>query len=343
LTSEMATLNTAGPRSTGAAFPNPSTAISPDPSSSTQTLINNKSKACAGSANHSKEMSEVNRRAFNESRNVFEKILFVFVMISYSILLILPDMVLYRLGIRNNNNRKFRLRRVTTSPRIWIGEYLMPVASSNCVIIQGKDGRLLLRSPPEPTPNIVQAIRDEGEPAAILVTVAHDTYADRWKEMFPRAQVICPRNDMQTVNNRVHVDIALEDAGEFLKTFHVVRTISTAEWTRTEDVVLILQLENGKLAASFGCGIENPQGSIWSPSSWRDVILGRSGLGISRIYAYLMACNSERAQAMWQEIASIPNLDTLIFLHGEPIVGEQDLQTLMQRVNLSKMKLKIGS
>jgi len=247
-------------------------------------------------------------------------------------------MLLHELGVRNNHATKFRLRRIITAPRIWIAEYVMPVSSSNVVVIQGKDGGLLLRSPPEPTPAVVQAIRDQGEPTALLVSQAHDTFADKWKHMFPDAIVIAARDDIPAINNRVKVDLALEDAGEFLQNFHIVRTISTAEWTRYEDTVLILELKPGKFAASLGCGFVNEVESMWSPLYWRDAFVGRTGFGILRVFAYIFARNPEKAQSMWQEIADIPGLSTLIFLHGEPII-DADIKTIMSKVNLAKMKL----
>jgi len=275
--------------------------------------------------------------AFRETRTWLGKFLFVLAVLSHFLLFAIPNMLLHELGVRNNHATRFRLRRIITAPRIWIAEYVMPVASSNVLVIQGKDGGLLLRSPPEPTPAVVQAIRDQGEPTALLVSLSHDTFADKWKHMFPDAIVIAQREDIPAINNRVKVDLALEDAEEFLKNFYVVRTISTAEWTRFEDAVLILELKPGKLAASFGCGFVNDVESMWSPLYWRNALVGITGFGIKRIFAYLFARNPEKAQSMWQEIADIPGLDTLIFLHGEPII-DADIKSIMSKVNLAKMK-----
>jgi len=262
------------------------------------------------------------------------------VIFAHFVFFAIPNMILYRLGIFNNHAKKFRLRRIITLPRIWIGEYVLPMGStSNVLVIQGNDGGLLLRSPPEPTPAVVQAIRDLGEPTALLLTLSHDAFADKWKEMFPLARVIAPRNDIPAINNRVRVDLAIEDAREVLENFHIIQTISTSEWTRLEDFALVIQLHPPqRLAVSFNCGVSNTVEPMSSLSYWRNLLLGRNGLGVPRTFAYLFARNPEKAQQMWHEISQIDGLYALFFLHGEPIIGG-DVKSMMSNVNLTKMRL----
>jgi hypothetical protein len=263
------------------------------------------------------------------------------VILAHFLFLGIPDMLLHKLGLRNN--AKFRLRRVITEPKVWVGEYTMPVASSNCVVFQGVDGKLLIRSVPEPTEKIVQLIREEGEPAAFLVTLSHDTFVDKWKQLFPSALVICPEMDVAAVQNRCKVDMTLEDAQEYLETnFRVKEMLKTTGWTRgCEDAALIVELEPGKLAVSFGCGFCNTPPEVTSVQYWRDLLLGRHGLGLSRTYAYLFAKDPVKAQEMWTRLRNMEGLDSLLFLHGEPIVGMKGerMRQIMDMVNLRTMRL----
>jgi hypothetical protein len=287
---------------------------------------------------HTKEIVHILGQAWAGMTTWFGKAMFLLVALAHLFILGLPDIIFHKLGLRNNN--KFRLRRVVTSPKVWVGEYIMPVASSNCVVFQGIDDTLLIRSPPEPTPAIVQAIRDEGEPAAFLVSLSHDTWVDKWKELFPAALVICPKADVASVDNRCKVDLTLEDAAEYLRTnFRVVQTINTNDWSRTEDYVLILELEPGKLAASLGCGFCNVPPNITSPVFWRNLMLGLQGLGVKSPYAYFFVKDQAKQQEMWNTLRNMKGLDTLLFLHGEPIVAkrEGEMQQIMDLAHLKRM------
>jgi hypothetical protein len=288
---------------------------------------------------HTKETVHIVAQAYADMTTWFGKAMFLLVTLAHFLVLGLPDMMLQKLGVRNN--KKFHLKQVVTTPKIWVGEYKMPVATSNCVVFQGLDDTLLIRSPPEPTPAVVQAIRSEGEPAAFLVSLSHDTFVDKWKELFPSALVICPEADVTSVENRCKVDLTLEDAAEYLSTnFRVVQTISTVDWSRTEDYVLILELEPGKLAASLGCGFRNAPPDVASPLFWRNLMLGRQGLGIQSAYAYIFVKDQDKAQEMWNKLREMKGLETLLFLHGDPIVAkpEGEMNKIMSMVNLRRMR-----
>jgi hypothetical protein len=304
-------------------------------------MVNNVMKD--GNPRHTKEVILQCQEAYRDMQTWYGKALLLLVVLANFFLLSLPNMILHKLGVRNNS--EFRLLRVTTAPRIWIGEYIMPVGSSNCVIIHATDGSngLFIRSPPEPTPRIIQAIRDEGEPAAFLVSEHHDTFVDKWKQLFPQAQVIAQRADAAIVENRCHVDMILEDSAEFLKKFNIIQAFSTGDWTRYEDCVLIVDMGEGtsiKLAALFGCGFMHRPPQLTSPLYWRNLFVGRQGFGIESLYAYLFVKDPKRAQEMWRQLRDMDGLDTLIFLHGEPIVGSgSEMRRIMSTVNLNRMRL----
>jgi hypothetical protein len=285
---------------------------------------------------HKREFANLAYDAWDDMRTFIGKAMFLMVMLAHFLFLALPDLLLYKVGFRSN--KKFHLKRVITSPKIWVGEYVMPVASSNCIVIQGVDGKVLIRSPPEPTPQIVQQIKEEaGEPAAFLVTLAHDSYVDQWKKLFPSALVICPEMDVKSIQNRCPVDQTLEEAMEYLQTnFRVKNVLSTKEWTRgCEDFVMIMELEEGKLAASLGCGFCNSPPDVTSPLFWRNLMLGRQGLGLQTSYAYMFVQDQGKAQELWKQLRDMEGLDTILFLHGEPIVGRKaEMKQILDLVNL---------
>jgi len=293
---------------------------------------------------HSKETMQIVSDAFTETRTIVGKMLFMVVMFAHFVLMALPDRLLHLFGVRNNSlPGKFRLEKVSESPAIWVGEYVMPVGSSNTIILQGRDGTLFIRSPPEPTQEVIQTIRQLGEPSALFLTLSHDTFGDRWKEMFPNAKILAMGRDAQSVSNRVAVDSDLESATQVLQNFNIERVISISEWSRKEEPVLILNLGQGRKAAMFGCGFtgQSQSSSMLSFWYWRDVVLGRTCLGMMSVYAYLFVKEnkSSEAQLMWRQISEVQGLDTLLFLHGRPIAGDANLKAKMERVNLTHLRL----
>jgi hypothetical protein len=121
--------------------------------------------------------------------------------------------------------------------RIWTVEYAMRSSTSNCVIVKGNDGKLLLRSPPPiTTPQVVEVVTAIGEPGIILASILHDTFTDQWKEKFPQAIVL-----------------AFEDNEKLLKENYNVK-VCPMTFTRYDDQYLVVQLKDKKLSYLMPCG-----------------------------------------------------------------------------------------
>ena len=256
------------------------------------------------------------------------KILYIIFFVVFFIVVGIPDQITYILGLRSNK-KQFNLKRITTSPVVFVGEYAMPTAYSNCVVIKGKDGKLLIRSPPQPLPHIVARIKEEGDVGVIIVSSAHDTYADKWKELFPSAVVIGPKADIPLLNDRVQVDYAAEDADEILSNYHIVKRMAITSFSRYEDHIYLIQLESGKIVASLSCGFSNVPFSFHNPFHWRYMIPG-TGVKINRLYGLVFVKSHANLRAFWQELAQIPGLIGLIFLHGETIMNESLPEILLR-------------
>jgi hypothetical protein len=275
---------------------------------------------------HSAEVQAAIVESF-KSKSFLGKCQFILGVLATVFSMVIPDQLTYALGLRSNKrNGRFKLKRVITNPPIWVGEYHMPVATSNCIIVKGKDNTLFIRSAPEPTEAIMETIKNEcegAEPSVLLVSLAHDTFAGKWKAIFPKAKIVGQKKDIPTLNVRSQVDIALEDLPKaMLDNFYIKQIISTApDFTRYEDAILILDLPDNKRVALLGCGFNNNQGAWYNPLNLRYVLAGTFGLGLLRPYSLFFTKSHKRAQQLWEEVAKTPNLIGLIFLHGDALVG----------------------
>jgi len=259
---------------------------------------------------------------------VFGKACMMAYMFIVTILVAMPDMLMFKLGLRSNK-RAFKLKRVLTEPEVYLGEYVMPVAASNCVVIKGKNGKVFIRSPPQALPYIVDQVKEIGEVGAIFVTLSHDTYADKWKTQFPSAVVIGPKPDIPYLNNRCKVDLATEDAAKVLSEYYITRVLLTSKFTAKEEDILLIQLPNNKIAACLGCGFGNIEASITQPFTWRYLIALGSGFKMLRTFSLIFTKSHVEARKFWyDELAKIPNLYALLPLHGPAIVGDHIAQML---------------
>jgi len=131
-------------------------------------------------------------------------------------------------------------------------------------------------------------------------------------------KVIAPKQDIAIVENRVKVDLALEDAASLLSNYRINRTLPGASCFRYADVAMVIDLPDGKTAVSLPCGFSNNQIALLNPASWKYFIMG-SGFRITRLFSYLFVKDHKQLNNFERDVAKIPNLVCLIPLHGPPI------------------------
>jgi len=276
------------------------------------------------------------RKSFSEL-TVLGTIYFVIYMTVFALLIVIPQLLAFKLGLRSNKH-SFKLKRVLTSPEVFLGQYFMPVSSSNVVVIKGKDGKLLLRSPPPALPHIVARIREEGEPGVILVTTSHDTFFEKWKELFPQAVVIAQKKDIPVIGNRVKVDIALEDAANVLRNYFVTNWKSTGEALWLEDAVLFIDMPDNRVAASLPCGFGYFPVSLTDPFFWQKLILAGNGFNF-RVSGFTIMKSHRDLCKFWAEVVKTTGLIALLPLHGEELVTVDLPRILASTTPLPEYKL----
>jgi hypothetical protein len=212
--------------------------------------------------------------------------------------------------------------------RIWTVEYAMRSATSNCVIVKGNDGKLLLRSPPPTTiPQVVEEVSKIGEPGVILASLAHDTFTDQWKEKFPQAIVLAGKRDAPIVSDRVKVDATVEDSEKLLKeNYNIVKVLPTT-FTRYDDQYLVVQLKDKKLSCLMPCGYVNMPGF-----SLGRYICATQGLTFVRMFSHVFASDPAQADVQTKQIISEfgTKINSYVFLHGNPLTGPTAAERLLK-------------
>jgi hypothetical protein len=217
--------------------------------------------------------------------------------------------------------------------KIWQFTYMMHGHCSNCIIIKGNDGKLLLRSPPPiHTTDAVDTINKLGEPGIILASLAHDSFIDQWKDKFPHVKIISGKTDLEVISDRVKVDVAIEDSGKLLENYYITKVLPTM-FTRYEDHYLVLQLPGRQYICLMPCGYAN----ITDPGI-AGLIEGTNGLTFMRLFAHLFAANPANADRQtWQIVSEFPEMKTFVFLHGTPL-GGPDASKRMLKVHADKAR-----
>jgi len=268
---------------------------------------------------HHGEVFQALNEAF-ENLGVLGRILFILYALLMIILVYLPNRLLSLLRLRSNKSA-FTLKGVATTPEVYMANYYTASGISNTILIKGHDKKLLIRSPPPPLPEIVERVTKQGDIGAILVSLTHDTYAAEWKKLFPDAVVVGQAKDIPALNQRVQVDVALEDATDLLKNYFVLKVMPMSRFLRYEDATLLIDLPDSKIAACLGCGFSNDPFSIYEPTTWQGLITGVS-LRMHRSFGFIFVKDHRALRKFWQEeLAGVKCLSTLIFLHGEPVIG----------------------
>ena len=274
---------------------------------------------------HRKTSASAIKAGFSEA-TYLEKLV-AFITLFFLIFFIrLPGAILVKLGFYSNKN--FKLKRVfSSSPEIYSGEYYTGVAISNVIVVKGKDGSLLLRSPPPMIPQVLEEILEIGKPKAILVTVSHDTHSTAWKEKFPDLIVLGSKQDEEVLDKRTKVDVFLEsdEAKELLKNYYVTEIVHTKKWTRIGDEpILIMKLDEKRTCISVGCGISNfVDESYLDPLFFGRLIVGFSGgFRLLRPYALFFSKDLNAGQEIWNKLTEIEDLHGLLLVHGKSLVGK---------------------
>jgi hypothetical protein len=210
--------------------------------------------------------------------------------------------------------------------RIWQFTYTMRGHSSNCVIIKGSDGKLLLRSPPPfDIPGSLHIINKLGEPGVILASLAHDTFIDQWKQKFPEVKVISGRADLDVISDRVKVDVSIENSGKLLENYFIVKVLPTM-FTRYEDQYLVVQIPGTQNICLMPCGYaNNNHGGLGG------YIMGAHGLTFMRVFAHMFAANPSNADRQTRQIISeFPDMKAFVFLHGSPLAGPDASEKMLK-------------
>lgn len=295
-------------------------------------------------AAHNDEMIAIVKKSLSELKSVKEILGLCLTIPVLLLFKILPGVLSLKLGLSKPD--QFKLKRVITKPEIWLGKYLAKsgVEEPNCVIIKGKDGTLLMRSPPPLTPEIQRTIEFEGKPCAILVSSAHDTFADQWKQAYPDLVVLAPQAEREVISNRVQVTHTLEDVKgceALFDNFYIVKSIPfnlDNSGFRFADNVLELDLGSGKRALSLTCGFVNNKVSYTNPRSYLKLIQGTAGLRLLRQFSYLFMEDLTKCQSMWRSLATdTPELRALLPLHGDELISD-DVASMMMKVPITRSR-----
>ena len=222
---------------------------------------------------------------------------------------------------------------------VYVLEYATSHGESNAVIVRGADGGLFIRSPP-PTgvPGVVADLEKLGRPAALLCSVAHDTHADEWKQLFPDALVLSARRDVDVVSSRARVDMVLEEAPPAWLANYGIEAVTVAAYERSADHYIAVRADAGQEGAPrlllLPCGIaRTPVGdgawllTLASPATWVRQLLGvgtifNHGVRFVRLANYLFMGDVRPVEAQLRDVvaADKAGFDGLVFLHGPALL-----------------------
>jgi len=113
--------------------------------------------------------------------------------------------------------------------------------------------------------------------------------------------------------------VTIEDSAELLKNYRITNSFPIDGWCRFSDYFYEMKLEGKRKALITSCGISNAPKEISSPRFW---VLGFLGLRIVRQFALLFTKDQKGACSFMKRMSTIPDVDAVIFMHGDNIIGE---------------------
>jgi len=255
--------------------------------------------------------------------NLFEKFCLVVNLAGFICMMLLPDALLSKIGMGRKDKKNPAPTQITAN--IWQIPYWE--GQSNCTIIKGKDGTLLLHSACEDQPHTVEQLAKLGPVGAIIFpSLGHDTYHHVWKNRFPEAKVYCPKEEAKEISRGVPVDGAIEESIDALANWGIKGQISCNSFQCFGECALLIETQNKdeKINAVLGvCAMGNKPRSLFSFfTSPRQYILGFLGLGIYRMFALMWITDLDAARSFLNELGELPDVSLVLFQHGLPLTGK---------------------
>uniref|UniRef100_A0A7S3YLQ7 Uncharacterized protein n=1 Tax=Lotharella globosa TaxID=91324 RepID=A0A7S3YLQ7_9EUKA len=150
-----------------------------------------------------------------------------------------------------------------------------------------------------------------------------DEFAHVWKEKFPEAKVYCPEALVEEMGKGVSVEGSIEKSMDALENYGFKSCMNCQSWCAFDDCFLKVETETieGKSATALisCCGVGNAPRSIFKPIEF---FYGFLGLRIFRQFALVFTKDLKAARDFVNKMASIPEIDFVLFQHGQPLRGE---------------------
>jgi hypothetical protein len=257
------------------------------------------------------------RTAWN-SLSIFGKVKFTFHIFNLMTFLLIPTKISMMLGLKRKCDVDLKCQ---VPNQIFTFLYSHGVFFSYCVIVKKTNSnQLFVRSPAPLTLELKEKIAKIGVVKVIEATVAHDTYAGQWKDEYPEAKVICGKDDIHIISQRVPVDYAIEDVSEWLlQDFSISQHISVKETQDTYDSFIVVELphHHHKNVILMPCGYALAHVSPFYPLTWGYMFTNTRPFGMFITQSLIWCKNRERVkQIIMDQVAKVPNIDMLLFQHG---------------------------
>lgn len=216
---------------------------------------------------------------------------------------------------------------------VYVVPYDMPSGPSNCVVLRSEKGELLMRSPPPLDGDVgarrLAKVKELGTPTALVGTVPHDTFVDRWAALFPEAEILAPKADADVVSARQRVTRSLEDASEDLRSKWGLTRSFPSSWTPFQEPYWVVRARVGLGDAETNvlvlpCGFAHMPFQWTNPMSWLLLAGGvayrsPSGVGVPRPFAWFFS--GPRLALGDADVAvarQVPNVRFVVPMHGTP-------------------------
>eukprot|EP00020_Sapocribrum_chincoteaguense_P008995 CAMPEP_0170742838 /NCGR_PEP_ID=MMETSP0437-20130122/6952_1 /TAXON_ID=0 /ORGANISM="Sexangularia sp." /LENGTH=274 /DNA_ID=CAMNT_0011081475 /DNA_START=164 /DNA_END=985 /DNA_ORIENTATION=- len=211
-----------------------------------------------------------------------------------------------------------------TSSGVWQVRYGGPRGEeTDCraTLVVSADGcRSILISPPQWTQQRSDSIAAIAPLCAIVMpSTSHDVNARAWADKYPSIPVITQDELVHYAATDRHISsevLAFSSAAakELLSSVGIVDVVPLGCTTLREDY-FVISLGEERTAVLTSCGFMN------SANSLGNTVMGFGGLRLTRFFALLLVNDIDGAARVWHDIASVPHLHAVLFMHGEPLVG----------------------
>ena len=194
-------------------------------------------------------------------------------------------------------------------------------ADCRSTLVVSADGkRAIFISPPKWTKERDAALAAIAPLAAIVLpSFGHDVHTGSWAEKHPSVPVLTMDEavDYAITEKGIKSDVfgfSSPEGSSILSSVGITSAVPVS-FTSIAETYFVIKLSASSSAVLTCCGLMNADCGL------PNLLLGFGGLRLSRFFSLMFVHDIAGAAETWREMGRVPNLTTVLFLHGEPLVG----------------------